>query len=362
MDSDRIQPVGRGAQISPPNRFDRIHVEDTFDAMEHDDDFLASIARPRTEYFEDDSQSIVTSNDSPDIPFTYSMNAYRGCAHGCAYCYARPTHEYLGLSAGLDFETKVFVKLRAAELLGQFLKRPSWSCESIMMSGVTDCYQPAEQHFRLTRQCLEVAWDHRQPISIVTKNALVTRDIDLLSQMAQCNLIHVALSITSLDQSLTKVLEPRTSAPAARLRAVAELSSAGIPVTVMVAPLIPGLTDDEMPAILMEAAEAGAKAANYTMLRLPLTVKPIFLDWLETHMPTKMQRVENLIRSVRQGALNSSEFGSRMRGTGLMADQISQLFKILQKKYKLDVPLTPLDTTQFRRPADKGGQMMLFDC
>ncbi len=219
-DSDRVPLVGRGAQMSPGNRFERIHIEAEFEQVEHDEDFLEQQRWRQTEYYEDDSQTIVSSNDSPDIPFNFSLNAYRGCAHGCAYCYARPTHEYLGLSAGIDFETKIFVKRRAPQLLRDFLSKSSWSPETIMMSGVTDCYQGAERHFQLTRQCLQVALECRQPISIVTKNALVTRDIDLLSEMARMNLIHVAISITSLDQALIRILEPRTSAPPARLRAV----------------------------------------------------------------------------------------------------------------------------------------------
>jgi DNA repair photolyase len=227
--SDRVPNVGRGAQISPPNRFERIHIEHAFEQLEHDEEFLDEQRWHRTEFFVDDTQSIVTKNDSPDVSFNYSLNAYRGCAHGCAYCYARPTHEYFGLSAGLDFETKIFVKQRAPELLRDFLSKPSWTPEPIMMSGVTDCYQPAERVFGLTRRCLEVALAARQPIIIVTKNALVTRDIDILSQMAAMRLVNVAISITSLDQALTRLLEPRTSAPVARLRAVRDGALASCP-------------------------------------------------------------------------------------------------------------------------------------
>lgn len=358
--SDRVRSVGRGAQISPGNRFERIHVEPTYEQMEHDEEFLEEQRRHRTEYYVDDTQSIVTKNDSPDVSFNYSLNSYRGCAHGCAYCYARPTHEYLGLSAGLDFETKIFVKERAPELLRDFLSKPSWQPEPIMMSGATDCYQPAERHFQLTRRCLEVALRARQPITIVTKNALVTRDVDILGEMASMKLVSVALSITSLDQALTRLLEPRTSAPAARLRAVSELSKAGVPVTVLMAPLIPGLTDDEMGAILAAAAEHGATGAGYTMLRLPLTVKPIFMDWLEQNAPLKKQRVENAIRAVRQGGLNDAEFGVRMSGSGIMADQIQSLFGMLKKKYKLDQRRPPLDCSLFEPPEAPSGQMRLF--
>lgn len=359
-DANQLPIVGRGAQVSPPNRYQRIHIEESFDQLEHDEELLSDRRIERTEIYADDSQSIVSKNDSPDIPFNYSLNAYRGCAHGCAYCYARPTHEYLGLSAGLDFETKIFVKPKAAELFRNFLSSSSWQAEPIMLSGVTDCYQGIERHFQLTRQCLQVAAAANQPMMITTKNALVTRDLDILQPMAQRNLISVAISITSLDQSLTKILEPRTSAPAARLRAVRELSQAGVPVMVMVAPIIPGLNDDQMPAILEAIAEHGAIAASYTMLRLPSTVRPIFLDWVDRFVPAKKQRIENAIRAVRGGELNSAQFGERMRGTGVMADQLSALFKILLKKHRLDRPMPPLDRSQFAPPADKNGQLRLF--
>lgn len=360
MNDPNLPIIGRGAQVSPPNRYQRIHIEEALEQLEHDDEYINDRQLPRTEIYEDDSQSIVSKNDSPDIPFNYSLNAYRGCAHGCAYCYARPTHEYLGLSAGLDFETKLFVKLRAAELFRNFLSQISWQAEPIMLSGVTDCYQGIERHFQLTRQCLQVASSANQPMMITTKNALVTRDLDILQPMARRNLISVAISITSLDQSLTRILEPRTSAPLARLRAVRELSSAGVPVMVMVAPLIPGLNDDEMPAILQAAAEHGARSASYTMLRLPTSVRPVFLDWVQRFVPNKQQRIENAIRSVRGGELNSGQFGERMRGTGAMADQWSSLFKMLKKKHKLDAPMPMLDRDQFSPPADEHGQLRLF--
>ena len=359
-DAHQLPIVGRGAQVSPPNRYQRIHVEAELEQLEHDEETLHDLALPRTEIYEDDSQSIVSKNDSPDIPFDYSLNAYRGCAHGCAYCYARPTHEYLGLSAGLDFETKLFVKPRAPELFRNFLSQSSWQAEPIMLSGVTDCYQGIERHFKLTRQCLQVAADANQPMMITTKNALVARDLDILQPMAERRLISVAISITSLDQSLTKILEPRTSAPTARLRAVRELSEAGVPVMVMVAPIIPGLNDDEMPAILEAAAAHGAQSASYTMLRLPTSVRPIFLDWVDRFIPAKKQRIENAIRAVRDGQLNTAEFGARMRGTGIMADQLSALFKILKKKHNLDRPSPVLDRTQFVPPVDKHGQLRLF--
>ena len=265
-ESNRPVAKGRGSQIKPPNRFARIHVEDDFEQLEYDEDFHEELAKVRTEYFVDRSKSIISENNSPDIPFRYSLNAYRGCLHGCSYCYARPTHEYLDLNAGLDFETKIFVKERAPELLQDWLARDAWQPETIMMSGVTDCYQPAERQFELTRRCLRVALDARQPISIITKNALVTRDLDLLSGMAKLHLVRVAISITSLDQSLTRVMEPRTSSPAARLRAIRKLHEARVPVGAMLAPVIPGLNDSEIPALLKAVKDAGAGSAAFVLL------------------------------------------------------------------------------------------------
>ena len=293
------QMVGRGAHSNPANRFAKIETEQDFEQLEGNADFMRELRKVRTEYFDDDSQSILSENESPDIPFRYSLNPYRGCAHGCAYCYARPTHEYLGLSAGLDFESKIFVKRSAAQLLRAHLSRPAWHVEPIMFSGVTDCYQPAERHFRLTRSCLEVAAEFAQPINIITKNALVTRDIDILAEMAGRKLSRVAVSITTLEQSLAQKLEPRTSSPAARLRAIRQLTDAGIEVSVMVAPVIPGLNDSEIPAILAAAAEHGARYAGYILLRLPLTVKPVFLQWLDMHVPGQREKVVERIKQTR---------------------------------------------------------------
>jgi DNA repair photolyase len=293
---------GRGSQINPTNRFERLDVVADLDHFDSEED-QAEPRAVRTEYFFDDSKSIINENQSPDIPFRYSMNPYRGCSHGCSYCYARPTHEYLALSAGLDFETKIFVKMRAPELLRDWLARPEWEPEEITISGVTDCYQPAERHFELTRRCLAVALEARQPLSLVTKNALVTRDLDLLVEMAARRIVSVAISVTTLDQSLTKVMEPRTSSPAARLRTIEKLATAGVPVHVLVAPVIPGLTDSEIPAILAAVKEAGAYSANYVLLRLPLTVEPVFLEWLQRTHPLQKSKIEAWIRSTRGGEL-----------------------------------------------------------
>ena len=363
-ESTRSSLVGRGAQINPANRFARIESvedqgEDSFDS-EFDSEEESSRRRP-TEYFSDLSQSVVSENDSPDVFFRYSLNPYRGCAHGCSYCYARPTHEYLGLSAGLDFETKIFVKERAPTLFRDWLARDAYQPELVMLSGVTDCYQPAERHFQLTRRCLEVAWESRQPMSIVTKNALVTRDLDLLGAMAAENLISVAISVTSLSQELTRVMEPRTSSPAARLRAIRELAAAGVPTQVMVAPVIPSLNDSEIPAILQAARDAGATSAGYVLLRLPLTVKPVFLDWLARALPQQQERIEARLRQTRGGQLYESDFETRMTGRGEFADQIRQTFELFSRKYQLGLNPRSLETTKFCRPIPKSGQMRLFD-
>jgi DNA repair photolyase len=292
--------------------------------------------------------------------FRYSVNPYRGCEHGCSYCYARPYHEYLGLNAGIDFESRIFVKHNAASLLRDWLARDAWEPEHISFSGVTDCYQPCERRFELTRQCLEVCLASRQPVSIVTKNALVVRDLDLLAEMARFNGAHVSISLTTLDASLARSLEPRTSAPQARLRAIRELAAAGVPVRVMTAPVIPGLNDSELPALLEAAAAAGAQNATFTVLRLPLSVKPVFLEWLDRVAPLKRDRIVSLIQAVRGGEMNSSNFGERMRGTGQMAEQIKQTFKLFARKQGLDRPLKELSTEHFVRPVPTGGQLRLF--
>jgi DNA repair photolyase len=352
-----------GSQIDPPNRFERVRSERDFEQLEWDAEYLHGLENRRVEYIADRSRTIVAENRSPDIPFNYSVNPYRGCAHGCSYCYARPTHEYLGLNAGLDFETKIVVKHDAAELFREFLSKDSWRPEMVSFSGVTDCYQPAEREFRLTRSCLEVAREFRQPIGIVTKNALVLRDLDILREMAPLRLIHVYVSVTTLDAELARGMEPRTSTPAARLRAVRELSAAGVPVGVMVAPVIPGLNDAEIPAILEAAASAGAGTASYVLLRLPLTVEPVFLEWLGRVQPSKRARIESLLRQMRGGKLNASGFGSRMVGSGETAAQIKQLFRVFARKHGLDGSLPAFDTTHFRRPQPeepKSRQLRLF--
>jgi DNA repair photolyase len=351
---------GRGAAIQPKNPYLPVHVEADLEHVEGDDEYLAQLGRPPTEYLTDESQSIVSENDSPDVGFRYSVNPYRGCSHGCSYCYARPGHEYLGMSAGLDFETKVLVKFRAAELLREFLAKPSWRPETIAFSGVTDCYQPAERQFRITRACVEVAAECRQPIGIITKNALVVRDIDLFRQLAEHRAIRVSLSITTLDAKLARVMEPRTSSPEARLRAIRELTDAGIRTHVMTAPIIPGINDSEIPAILTAAREAGAESAGYVLLKLSSTVRPVFLDWLERNYPDKSARVQSLIRSTRGGKLNDANFGTRQVGTGNLAELIADTYRLWCTKLGYSDDRPPLNCDAFQPPLPTRGQRRLF--
>lgn len=349
-----------GSLINPPNRFETTHREPDLAHVEWDQEYLEGLAERTVEYLPDASKTIVSENDSPDVGFRYSVNPYRGCQHGCSYCYARPTHEYLGLNAGLDFETKIIVKYDAPALFREFLSRKKWQPEVVVFSGVTDCYQPAERQFKLTRRCLEVALECRQPVGIITKNALVVRDIEILREMAEHRLVHVNVSVTSLDAELARVMEPRTSIPGARLRAIQMLNSANVPVRVMVAPIIPGLNDSEVPAILEAAKSAGAGAAGHVLLRLPFTVRPVFLEWLERTQPLKAQRVTSYIRQARDGKLNDPRWGTRMSGTGPMADQIHEMFEVFTKKLGLDGKLAPLDFSNFRRPENSTGQRLLF--
>lgn len=343
---------GRGAAINPPNRFSPLILEPDPDCPPEER------PNPRTQFLEDASESLLTKNDSPDVGFTYGLNAYRGCEHGCSYCFARPYHEYLGFSSGLDFETKIMVKLRAPQLLRRELSSPRWQPQGIAMSGATDCYQPAERHFRLTRGCLEVCADLRHPISIITKNALVTRDRDLLGELARYQCASVHFSVTSLDTDLAGRLEPRASRPQARLRAIRELTDAGIPVSVLVAPVIPGLNDHEIPAILDAVAAAGAKRASYVLLRLPHAVKDVFVQWLDDHEPGKKARVLDRLRVLRGGKLYDSTWGARMRGEGIFADQIRDLFQVAARRAGLDGERIPVSTEHFRRPG--GQQLTLF--
>jgi DNA repair photolyase len=343
--------VGRGAAGNPKNRFERIEVEP--DETEGDE------PRPETVYLRDHSRSIIARNDSPDIGFDASINPYRGCSHGCVYCYARPTHEYLGLSAGLDFESRILVKQDAPELLRKELLSSRWNPQVLSMSGVTDPYQPVERRLRITRRCLGVLAEFRNPVIIVTKNYLVTRDLDLLSELASHDAAAVAFSLTTLDDDLRRIMEPRTSRPARRLAAVEKLAAGGIPVGVMTAPVIPGLNDHELPNLLSAAAEAGATFAAYVPVRLPYAVAPLFEDWLARHFPERKDKVLNRVRSMRGGELNDAGFGSRMRGEGLFAQHIAQLFSISCRRAGMGEGRFPkLSTAAFR--GGGGAQPDLF--
>ena len=351
----------RGAFSAPPNRFEAIRCELDLEQIEQIDEILHVPPRKTINYLPDLSRSIVSENNSPDVPFKYSLNPYRGCLHGCAYCYARPTHEYLGFDAGVGFETEIMVKHEAAELLNRWLARGPWQGEDMLcLSGVTDCYQPCERQFRLTRQCLEVMAKAVQPVAIVTKNALVVRDLDLISHLAARQAIHVNVSVTTLDPAIARHLEPRTSTPAARLRAISRLSQAGVPVGVMVAPIIPGITDHELPSILQAAAEAGATYASYIILRLPLTVEPLFREWLDRVVPAQAEKVISRIKSLRQGQTNDSTFGVRMRGTGPMAEQIAQTFRVFAARQRLETQFPQLCSDHFVKPTIAGQQRRLF--
>lgn len=348
---------GRGTAENPPNRFEPIEYVPDMDVYDPDEE-----PAPRTMLFRDATKKVIAKNDSPDVGFTYSINPYRGCEHGCVYCYARPGHEYFGLSAGLDFETKIFVKQNAAELLRKEMMAPKWTGELIAMSGVTDCYQPIERKLKITRSCLEVLLEFRNPTAIITKNHLVTRDVDLLGEMAQYDGVGVSLSITSLRNEIQRVMEPRTSIPAKRLEAVEVLAKAGVRVNVMVAPVVPGLTDHEIPAILQAARDAGANSAGYITLRLPYGVKDLFERWLERHFPDRKDKVLNRVRELRDGKLYDPTFGVRMRGEGVFADQIEALFDASVRKLGLNQrPMKMAQTSDSFRKPPRHGQLALFD-
>ncbi len=316
----------RGASGNPANRFEKLHLElDPVEPSEEDDER----PRPATQFFRDSTKSIIARNDSPDIGFGASVNPYRGCEHGCAYCYARPTHEYLGFSAGLDFETRIMVKENAPELLEAELASPKWEPQTVVLSGVTDPYQPVERRLRITRRCLEVLAKFRNPVGIITKNRLVTRDMDVLRELAAHNAVAVNLSVTSLDRGLQRILEPRTSPPQARLDAISQLRAAGVPVGFMVAPIVPGITDHEVPAIVAACAKAGAQFGGFVVLRLPWTVAPIFERWLGEHFPERKEKVLGRLRDLRGGdRLYDAKWGKRQTGEGIFAEQIGAMFRV----------------------------------
>jgi DNA repair photolyase len=347
---------GRGASWSPANRFEKLHVDLTdVDVVEGSCE-TEETPRRSTQYFRDGTKSIITRNASPDVGFETSLNPYRGCEHGCIYCYARPTHEYLGFSAGLDFESKIMVKTNAPELLHAELDSPRWQPQTLVLSGVTDPYQPVERKLQITRRCLEVLAHFRNPVAIITKNHLVTRDIDLLHVLAECNAAAVNVSVTSLDQSLQRLLEPRTTWPQGRLDAISQLRAAKIPVGVMVAPIIPGLTDHEVANILDACAKAGAQFAGYTIVRLPWAVAPLFEHWLEEYFPERKEKVLGRIRHLRGNRLNNSQWHTRMTGEGIFAEQIASLFKVACRRAGIGARPT-LSCESFRRSST---QLRLF--
>lgn len=321
---------GRGTGQNPSGRFESIRR--SVDAETFDETFDPDASGPRTEVLRDTSRTILSRNDSPDIPFTVSLNPYRGCEHGCVYCYARPTHEFLGFSAGLDFESKILVKEDAPALLRAALSKRGYRPEVIAMSGVTDCYQPLEREFKLTRGCLEVLRDFRNPVGVVTKSALVTRDKDLLAELAAFDAAAVAITLTTLDDALAARLEPRASTPRRRLGAIAELTAAGIPVHVICAPVIPGMTEHELPELLAQAASRGARSASYQVVRLAHGLADLFEQWLRDHYPDRFDRVMNRVRAIRGGQRNDPRFGIRMRGEGVFADEIEGMFKVARHR------------------------------
>ena len=352
----RVPPSGfkgRGALGNPANRFDRHHIEDLDDGWYQEDppDHL------ETQLIIDASRSVIARNDSPDIAFDQSINPYRGCSHGCSFCYARPTHAYLGLSPGLDFETKLVYKPDAAKLLRDELSRPGYVCKHIMLGSNTDPYQPVERELRITRSILEVLAEARHPVAITTRGALILRDLDLLAPMAQQGLVTVMYSITTFDAELKRKLEPRSAASEARLRAIRVLRQAGVPVGVLAAPMIPAVNDSELETILERSADAGATHAGYVLLRLPLEVKDIFRQWLATHMPERAAHVMSLLNDAREGRDNSSEFGARMRGNGVWAQLLRDRFHLASRKLGLTSERRIQLATHLFRPPERGGQM-----
>jgi len=365
---------GRGATSNLQGRFEAETRERTYDGWDAERGHISNEYQRRTEVSDEVAKSILSRNSSPDIPFNVSLNPYRGCEHGCIYCFARPSHSYLGLSPGLDFESRIFAKVNAAELLRQELARPGYVPENIAIGVNTDAYQPCERDKRLTRQVLEVLSECRHPVGMITKSSLIERDIDILAPMAEKGLACAAITITTLDSDISRTLEPRASAPARRLRAIRTLTEAGIPVSVSVAPIIPFVTEPEIEKILTAARDAGAVSAHYVVLRLPFEVNPLFQQWLEAHFPERAQRVMNRVREMRGGKDYDSDFSKRMHGEGVWADLIRQRFTKTVERLGLSKHggrFERLDTTQFRRPlvvpasigtsrAKAGGQLDLF--
>ena len=348
---------GRGAVGNPSGRFEPYTRARTDDGWWLDPQDLEQ--RPATRVLPDSSRSILARNDSPDVPFDRSINPYRGCEHGCIYCFARPSHAYLGLSSGLDFETQLFAKHHAPELLRQALAKPGYKPSTLALGANTDPYQPIERKLEITRRLLEVLAEARHPVSIITKSALVLRDLDILAQMARNNLVRVCLSLTTLDHQLARVLEPRAAQPQRRLQAMRELSTAGVPVAVLTAPIIPAINDHEIEALLQAAATAGASTASWVLLRLPRELGPLFEEWLGAHFPDRKAKVLKLMREIRGGKLYDSRFGSRMRGEGAYAYMLAQRFSVAVRRIGLDNRSWDLNISDFRAPGP-AGQLGLF--
>jgi DNA repair photolyase len=349
---------GRASRSNATGRFEAF-IHDAFD-----DGWAADDPRPErtgTTLTPEKAKVILTRNDSPDIGFDRSINPYRGCEHGCIYCFARPTHAYLGLSPGLDFETKLYFKPDAARLLEKELSKPGYRPERVQLGANTDPYQPVERGLRITRGIVEVLAKFRHPLGITTKSVLVTRDIDLLAPMAELNLVVVAVSVTTLDRKLARSMEPRASTPERRIDAIRQLAAAGVPVVVGAAPMICGLNDHEMDAIFERAAEAGASGAYYTALRLPLEIKDLFREWLAAEVPDRASRVMSLVRQMRGGKDYDAQWGKRMRGEGPLADLLRQRFVVARRKAGLERTFPPLSTEHFRPPPKTGDQLSLFE-
>jgi DNA repair photolyase len=341
---------GRGIAFNPKNRFEKLEITLEPDSLEAGDYEPDLAHRPKTEYLIDHSRSFITYNKSPDIPFAAGINPYRGCEHGCVYCFARPTHEYLGFGSGIDFETKIMVKQAAPELLRRELSAKKYVPQALTLSAITDVYQPLERQLQLTRKVLQVLLEFRNPVVIITKNHLVTRDVDILAELAQLNAASVMISLTSLNEDLRRKLEPRTSTAKRRLHAIETLANAGVRVGVMTAPIIPGLTDHEIPALVKAAVNAGASSAHYGLLRLPHSNAHLFEDWLERHYPDRKEKVLNRLKAMHHGELNDSRFGHRMRGEGIFAEQIKLLFRAACRQAKLEKSDFKLEIKHFRVP------------
>lgn len=360
MKNPLLQTKNRGAISNPEGRFETIKKTWEDDGWDHVEEEILSPLE--TLLFPDKTKSIITKNDSPDIGFDQSINPYKGCEHGCIYCYARPSHAYMNLSAGLDFETKIFYKADAAKLLEKEINKPNYTCKPFAIGSNTDPYQPQESKLKITRSILEVLNQHHHPATIITKNSLIERDIDIISDMAQRNLMRVCITVTTLSLELKKILEPRASSPQARLRTIKNLTQAGVPVSVITAPIIPMLNDMELEKILKKAAEVGAYSAGYTLIRLPYEVKDLFQEWLLTHFPERANHIMSLIKQMHDGKIYDASFGKRMTGEGLFAEMLNNRFILACKRLRLNQNRLKLDTKQFTKRKSTSAQLDLFDC